>query len=91
MEGTLYQDSQGTYWSDVQVWEQFEADRWNPCCWDSESGQEWVETVDGELLALTPVAPADLPDDVQFSVVEEGLLVHDERRQSTSASLNASD
>lgn len=79
MDGNLYQDSCGNYWSAVQLWENLEAGRWNPCCWDPESGQEWVETQDGELLALTPVSEAELPNDVQLNVVEEGVLLHRDR------------
>lgn len=78
MGGMLYQDSYGDYWSAVQLWEQLEAGHWNPCCWDPESGQEWVETEDGELLTLTPVSQAELPSDVRVRVVEEGVLVHDD-------------
>ena len=75
MGGTIYACSNGRYYGCVQLWERFEAGSWTPCCWDTESGQEWVYTATDELLCLTPVAPAAVPDRFEIERCEEGLRV----------------
>ena len=75
MGGTIYACSNGRYYGCVQLWERFEADSWTPCCWDTESGREWVYTATDELLCLTPVAPAAVPDRFEIERCEEGLRV----------------
>jgi hypothetical protein len=53
---TTYARSDGGYCTEIELWERLEAGEWTPCCWDPESGEEWVETDSGELIALVPVA-----------------------------------
>lgn len=53
---TIYVCSDGSYYTSTQLWEQFESGEWSPCCWDSETGQEWVRTAEDDLLLLTPVS-----------------------------------
>lgn len=57
----VYRGSDGRYYGNVDVWERLERGDWAPCCWDSDSGTEWIETADGSLLTLTPSTPAALP------------------------------
>ncbi len=73
--GTIYVGTDGRYYGCVQVWERFEANEWIPCCWDAESGQEWVRTETDDLLSLTPISPSAVPDDLQIEYREEGVIV----------------
>lgn len=84
VRGTVYEGSDGRYYTDVQLWERLESEAWVPFCWDPETGEEWVETPAGELLALTPVPESELPDDVELESHPRGLLVTDERDLSRS-------
>lgn len=79
MGRTVYACSDGTYYGDVQVWERFESGAWQPCCWDDDSGTEWVVTSDGDLLTLTPVSHEDLPDRTNVERVAAGVVVTGER------------
>lgn len=76
---TIYQCSDGGYYSEVQVWERLEAGRWQPCCWEEDTGREWVETEAEELLLLDPVARSELPEGVQIESASSGVLVRDDR------------
>ena len=76
---TIYRCSDGSYYSDVQVWERFETGQWSPCCWDVDTGREWVENDTEELLCLDPVARSELPSGVQIEHASTGVLVRDER------------
>lgn len=75
MGGTLYEGTDGYYYGCTQVWERLESGRWTPFCWDTESGQEWVETETGDLLCLTPVTESALPTDVSVEYTENGAIV----------------
>lgn len=76
---TVYECSDGGYYSDVQVWERLESGTWRPCCWDADTGREWVENDEEELLLLDPVSPTELPSGVQIEHASAGVLVHDDR------------
>ncbi|AFK20096.1 MULTISPECIES: hypothetical protein [Haloferax] len=67
--------SDGQYYSDVQIWERLENDVWHVCCWDPEDGSEWVETNEGTLLHLVPVAEEQLPHTVTTESVDGGQIV----------------
>ena len=69
----LYAGSDGDYYGEVDIWERFEADRWVPFAWDPDSGAEWVETEDQELLELTPVTSGELPQNVAIVRTESGI------------------
>ena len=75
MDETVYRGSDGEYYGDADIWERFEAEDWTPCCWDVESGCEWVGARDGELLALEPVSRSDVPSEIDLERVAEGLSV----------------
>lgn len=75
MERSIYRCSDGQYYGDVDLWERFESGEWTPHCWDSESGSEWVETRDEELLILEPISRTSLPDHVQTESVATGTKV----------------
>ena len=72
---SIYRCSDGHYYGDAEIWEQLESGTWTPCCWDPESGTEWVETTEGELLVLEPIARSDLPDGVHTERVTAGTAV----------------
>lgn len=75
MDGTIYRCSDGGYYGDADIWKQFEAGNWVPFCWDEESGHEWVETRDDELLALEPISQPKLPVDTTVECVGGGFSV----------------
>jgi hypothetical protein len=60
--GKLYRSSDGRYFGDADIWERLESGEWKPCCWDEETGEEWVETRNGELLELQPIPSQAVPD-----------------------------
>nr|WP_244531654.1 hypothetical protein [Halogranum amylolyticum] len=75
---TVYRSSDGDYYGDVEIWERLESGTWTPCCWDTESGKEWMETRDGELLILEPISQNELPESVQTERVTTGTAVKKE-------------
>lgn len=79
MGWNVYACSDGTYYGDVQLWNRLESGTWSPCCWDVESGQEWVTTADGDLLVLTPVSRTDLPEGATVERVAGGVVVTGDR------------
>lgn len=85
MPDSVYEGSDGRYYTSVELWEQLESETWVPCAWDPETGQEWVETPAGDLLALTPVPDSELPDSVELEPRHPG-LADDERGDSKTAS-----
>lgn len=72
---TIYECSDGAYYGDADLWERLESGTWTSCCWDEDSGAEWVETANNELLALNPISKHDLPDWVQVKPVTAGVSV----------------
>lgn len=80
-EGTVYSCSNGQYYGDVDVWEHLESGTWKPCLWNPESGEEWVEKQDGELLVLVPVSRSSLPKQVQTESVAAGISVSCKNRE----------
>ena len=55
-ESTVYERSDGGCCTEGELWHRLEAETWTPCCWDPETGEEWVETESGELLRLVPIS-----------------------------------
>ncbi|MFC4360450.1 hypothetical protein ACFO0N_21095 [Halobium salinum] len=78
IEETVYRSSTGEFVTESQIWARFEAGDWTPCCWDTETGREWVGTTDDELLALSPVDDERLPAYVRLERSERGYVVHSE-------------
>lgn len=54
-----YRASNGKYYSDKEVWEHLENEEWSICCWDEETGKEWVITEDDRLVCLIPTDHQD--------------------------------
>jgi hypothetical protein len=71
--GSLYRSSDGRYFGDADVWERFETGDWTPCCWDTETGEEWIETRDGDVLRLRPVPAHVVPDWVEVDRDADGV------------------
>ncbi|SEP03017.1 hypothetical protein SAMN04487948_11164 [Halogranum amylolyticum] len=82
--GTAYSGSDGYYYGDVDLWQQFECGVWIPFCWDTETGIEWVEAQDGEILTLTPISQSSLPREVSVEEVYGGLSIDSSRKLSTT-------
>ena len=53
-----YDGSDGATYADTDIWERLESGAWTVCCYDAETGQEWMTTADGRLLHLDPVPDA---------------------------------
>lgn len=71
----MYRCSNGRFYGDVDLWERFESGEWSPCCWDEESGTEWVYATTDDLLTLTPVPPSEIPTGVTVTATEGGVRV----------------
>ena len=82
MEGTVYRCSNGRLYGDGDLWERFERGTWAPCCWDVDSGTEWVYTTDDELLTLSPIPDVELPPELTLVASNGG--VHVESPQSNA-------
>lgn len=83
MRGNVYRCSDGRWYGDTQIWERFERGVWTPCCWDTDTGTEWVETVTGALLELRPISQQSLPADVTVTHVAAGIKVDSPRSVKT--------
>ncbi|SEP18577.1 hypothetical protein SAMN04487948_11953 [Halogranum amylolyticum] len=73
--GTIYRGSDGEYYGDVDLWERFESGVWTPQCWNTETGREWVETQDDEVLCLTPIARRSVAEETHLERVCGGIRV----------------
>jgi hypothetical protein len=71
----VYECSDGNYYGNADIWARFEAGEWTPVSWEEDSGTEWVETADGELLTLQPVPESDLPPHVDIEPAAGGVTV----------------
>lgn len=76
---TVYQCSDGNYYTGEQLWARLESETWQPCCWDPDDGREWVRTADDDLLALVPVSTGALPAGVSIERDGRRWIVADER------------
>lgn len=83
MERNVYRCSNGQFYGDVGLWQRLESGEWSPCCWDQESGMEWVSAGDGELLSLTPVPESDLPPGLTATSTEAGVRVEPTSTKAT--------
>ncbi|SEO19454.1 hypothetical protein SAMN04487948_10118 [Halogranum amylolyticum] len=79
--GSIYRCSEGGYYGDVDIWEQLESGTWTPHCWDTETGIEWMETEDGELLVLEPISRSALPEGVSVERAAAGTAVSQQTRE----------
>ncbi len=77
---TIYDASNGRYYTDWEVGVHFEDGRWRACMWSEADGWELVETEDEELLYLEPVPPAQLPSDVDVVTNDDGFAEIADRR-----------
>jgi len=77
--GRIYRCSDGRYFGEADLWDRFEAGVWQPCCWDTDSGDEWVETRDGRFLSLHPIPPSDVPEWADVERDADGIRVTGQR------------
>ena len=57
MERSVYEGSDGHYYTEREMWRRLESAEWTVRCWDDSTGREWVITSEEKLLALTPIDP----------------------------------
>jgi hypothetical protein len=60
---TVYRCTDGEEYTGADIWDRFESGEWRPCCWDVESGREWVCDRNDDLLMLWPWALDRSEDD----------------------------
>lgn len=77
---TVYLSSEGEFFGDAEVWERLESGVWIPRCWDTETGREWVETQNGDLLLLIPVSRHALPDGIDARHDADGVRTREKRQ-----------
>jgi hypothetical protein len=77
MNETIYRRSDGGFVTGSGIWSRFEGGAWRPCCWNTETGAEWVVTDDDELLRLTPLddGRAGLPPRTRLERRQGGFAV----------------
>ena len=81
-DGTVYKSSKGEYFGDADVWDRLESGLWEPCCWCKETGKEWVETQQGDLLLLIPISRHAVPDWKTISYHPDGLRIQEKQQVS---------
>lgn len=72
---SVYAGSNGRYYGDRDIWERLESGEWRPCCWNPETGTEWIETEAGELLVLEEIPRNELPESLALSQEEDGVSI----------------
>ncbi|WP_259517975.1 hypothetical protein [Halanaeroarchaeum sp. HSR-CO] len=65
-----YRCSNGSFYSDEEIWERLEAGVWEVCCWDEATGEEWMASGEGRLLHLAPVDAGDVPAERSIGQIE---------------------
>lgn len=80
--GTIYRCTDGSYYGDVDVWSRLESGVWRTCCWDDETGEEWVENRDGALLMLEPISRDTVPDETDVDHVGDGISIDSNGKRS---------
>ncbi|WP_199174710.1 hypothetical protein [Halegenticoccus soli] len=63
---SVYEGSNGRYYTENDLWERFESGAWTPRMWETDTGREIVETEAEEVLMLAPTDPVDLPEGVEI-------------------------
>lgn len=76
---TVYEGSDGRYFTDWEVARAIEAGEWHPCLRDEESGRRLVGTGDA-LLMIQPIAVEALPEWVELRADGDGVRAVDTRR-----------
>jgi len=79
-ERIVYESSDWRYFGEARLWEKFESGTWEPCAWDPETGREWIETDDGDLLMLIPISRHALPGWADVTHYPDGARIHDASR-----------
>lgn len=71
---TIYQASDGRYYSERELWQQYESGEWEFCAGEESTGQEVVRIDGGALLLLTPIRNVTLGTVEEEA--EEGYVDH---------------
>lgn len=80
---TLYEGSNGRYYTEWQVHERLRAGEWKPCIEQRSPDRRLIGTDDEELLLLLPVDPVELPTWAEIRIDGRGARVVDTRRGSS--------
>lgn len=81
---TLFEGSNGRYYTDWQVRERYRTGEWRLCIRQRSPNRRLVETGDGALLLLAPTDPDALPDGVEIRVTDGCARVVDTRRRASA-------
>jgi hypothetical protein len=78
--GTLFEGSNGRYYTEWQVRNRLRTGEWTPCLRQRVPERRLVETDGGALLLLTSTEPAAVPAGVEVRVADGRARVVDTRR-----------
>ncbi|WP_049923666.1 hypothetical protein [Halopiger djelfimassiliensis] len=82
---TVFEGSNGRYYTDCQVERNLRVGSWRPCIRQFDPDRRLVEIDGGSLLMLTPIDPDDLPDWIEIRVTGTTARVVDTRRRFPTA------
>ena len=74
---SLYEGSNGHYYTDCQIARRLRTERWKPCIRQRDPDRRLVETSDGNLLLLTPTDT--LPEWAELRIDDRGARIVDTR------------
>jgi hypothetical protein len=77
---TVFEGSDGRYYTDWQVRRRLRDGEWTVCMYQRAPHRRLVEIADNALLMLTPTDPDELPDGLEIRVIERRARVVDTRR-----------
>lgn len=72
----IYQASDGRYYSEGELWQQYESGEWEFCAGEESTGQEVVRIDGGALLLLTPIRNVTLGTEEAEAESESGYVDH---------------
>lgn len=77
---TLFEGSDGRYYTDWQVRRRLRTGEWTFCMQQRAPHRRLVETADDALLLLAPTDPEELPTGLEIRIIERRARVVDTRR-----------
>ncbi|MFP8952629.1 hypothetical protein ACLI4Z_06585 [Natrialbaceae archaeon A-arb3/5] len=78
--GTIFEGSNGRYYTGWQVDRKLRRGIWRPCIRQREPDRRLIETADRRLLFLVPVTPDELPDWTEVRTDGRRVRIVDSRR-----------
>ncbi|WP_243645263.1 hypothetical protein [Natrarchaeobius chitinivorans] len=77
---SVYEASNGRYYTDWQLHRRLESGRWRRCLSQRDPDRRLVEADGGELLFLTPVDPEELPNWTEIRIERRAAHVVETRQ-----------